>query len=233
LNSGAAQLAVVQDAQLIVDGEKSDHSKLFSLATMGTFGLLTFPIFAANFYFALKNAPEASSFMGVPILSQKLCRRDARRNPSEAKNQLQLAVVRIQNARGENKGILTIAGGEKYSSTDDLIAQLATTLAAEGSRDSVLTANDLIGGNEILDVGGNPVRYKSPKLQPASTRQNSDVVIVSAPLINDPLLLESVTAASDATIIVASAQAPELAKIQLAIANLHRQGICNLGAIVA
>ncbi len=236
--SEAEQLAIVEDATLMIDGIADNRFKLFLAAFVGTLGLLLAPVFAMELLSANSNSAGQTHLQGLPILARQLSEKASRRNPAEARQSLRRAAVRIGHVYGSDRGVIAIAsdnvsrrdvgqkkaGKKSESDVFDPLEALASQFRADGATVKVTSAVELLA--DELDVAS------SPKRALAEARSSNDIVLVAVPLMNDGYALESIVTHSDAVVIAVSESLAQSTKLQPIVAGLYQIGTPILGFVV-
>ena len=228
--SDASPLSIVQAAGPAIDGKLTNHSKLFSAGFVATLAGLIMPLFLMNLAQSWRDKPETGTMLGLPVISRMLSNRQTQRHPADAKQRSQLAAIRVLNSFGLDRGVLTVATPSSDLLSHDLASEVAQKLIADGSTVQMISTAGSIDDPTKLDLTGRPIQSLSIKRQIDRARAENDFVVVSVPMIDDPVGLEAVATQSDAVVIVADASMSPV-KSQKSIAALHQLGVRLLGVV--
>jgi hypothetical protein len=219
----------VAKAPALARTHRGNAPELFAAGFCGSLLCLLGPLFYREWKTAKEAQPETGSVFGLPVIARLASKKVASADPEKASEALGLAALKVATRMDFPKGVITIAfDGHNVA----LIDAMAKKLRHDGARVVVARASDLVQSIEDALIDDNEKTKSAGRVRLRRMKDQTDCVLVSTTLFDDPFELESAACFSDGVVLVVPKHVIRSPKTQKVISELDNLPTRLLGVVV-
>ena len=192
---------------------------LFAAGFFGSLLCLLGPLFYHEWRTAIDTQPDTGAVFGVPVLGRLASKKIASSDPEKASELLSLAALKIVNRLDFPKGVITIASDDHSSVA--VVDSMAKKMRHDGSRVTIAKASDLVQSIDDPPIRDDDKVKSAGRVRLRRMKEQTDYVLVSAPLYEKRYDVESAASFSDGVVLVIPKKLLRSPKTQRIISELN------------